>query len=308
MSVTFRATGREILELNRLQPLIFGYYAWGDSDEHQRVEEAGSGIFVAPRLGLTAKHVSKSFGKLDSQVAAFERRKTPLDPQYAIHKMKSEFATMIYQAAPPDDLVQWKVHVDWPSYDTDINALQVEPRTPGAVRVERELRYFDWQLLPPRVGKHVRIYGWPKQEIDIVGGEGELQDHIQHVELWTYHARVVEHVAPIKAHGFGEFPGFRLDREFEHGFSGGPVLYDGKLVGIFSGPDYVASLWPLALMTYPDVNDVEHAFAELFDDGTIEALDWDEVKGRVVRKPCQEALAGSHVETRCIRQHVVLNP
>ncbi len=306
MTVTFRATGKEILELRRLQPLIFGYYAWADSDEHQRVEEAGSGIFVARRIGLTAKHVSNSFGKLDSQVAAFERRRTPLDPQYAVHKMKSEFATMVYQASQADDPAQWKVHADWPSYDTDINVLQADPRTSAAERIEQEQQYFDWQLLPPRIGAHVRIYGWPKQEIEILGGEGQLQDHVQHVELWTYYARVVEHLSPMKAHGFGEFPGFRLDREFEHGFSGGPVLYDGKLVGIFSGPDYVASLWPLALVTYPDVNEIEHAFADLFDSGTINAVDWDEVKGRVVRRPCEEALSGSRVETRCIRQHVMM--
>jgi hypothetical protein len=304
--MTFRATGKEILELRRLLPLIFGYYAWAESDEDRRVEEAGSGIFVAPRLGLTAKHVSKSFGKLDSQVAAIERRMTPLDPQYMIRKLKSEFATMVYQAAPQDDLVQWKVNVDWPSYDTDINVLQVEPRTPGAEKAEREHRYFEWQLLPPRVGAHVRVYGWPKPKIDIAPGEGGLENHTQHVELWAYPARVVEYISPIKAHGFGEFPGFRLDREFEHGFSGGPVLYDGRLVGIFSGPDYVASLWPLALMTYPDVNDVEHAIAKLLDSGVIQAADWNSVKGCVVRKACEEALADSDVDVRCARQHVVL--
>jgi hypothetical protein len=135
---------------------------------------------------------------------------------------------MVYQAAPADQLVHWKVHVDWPSHHTDINVLQVE------------------------------------------------------------------------------FPGFRLDREFEHGFSGEPVPYDGRLVGIFSGPDYVASLWPLALMTYLDLDEEEHAFEQLFDNGTIQAQDWMEVKGRVVRKSCENALVASSVESRCLRQHVVL--
>jgi hypothetical protein len=97
-----------------------------------------------------------------------------------------------------------------------------------------------------------------------------------------------------------------LDRDLPHGMSGGPVLQNGRLVGIFSGPDYVASLWPLAFMTYPDKQEVEHSFARNFDSGKIRACDWSEVKGRPERVPCEAALSGSLIEGRSAKQHAVL--
>ena len=134
MSVIFRATGRQILEMQRIARLAFGHYAWWDSDGEQKIEEAGSGILIAPGLGLTAKHVTKSFFKLDPQYDALQRRSSPLDPQYRVIKRKSEFASLVYQAPHDGGEMNWKAEVTWPSPDTDITSMVLDPRSDAAIR------------------------------------------------------------------------------------------------------------------------------------------------------------------------------
>lgn len=298
----FVATGEDILMANRMKPLVFGYYAWGETEEKHRVWEAGSGVIVAPGLGLSAKHVSKGFQKLDPQFDAIERRRSPLDAQYQTIRVRTEYATLVYQMPLGEEYVRWLPVVDWGSHDTDIDSIVLVPETDAAKRVAPTLRYFPWQLLPPPIGSLVRVYGWPDQHIEIDGTNHELT-----LELHAQRARVTETIYPMLAHGFGEFPAFRLHQEYAHGFSGGPVLYNGKLVGIFSGPDLVACLWPLALHTYEDTTGHVFSFEAHFDSKLVDAVDWDEVKGRVRRAPCDEALAGTRVESRCTKQHVVID-
>ena len=302
----FRATGRQILEMNAVVSLVYGHYAWADLEGEQKIEEAGSGILIASGLGLTAKHVTKSFLKLDPRYEAFMRRSSVLDEQYRIIKRKPEFGGLVYQGPNEGREMKWKPEVTWPSHDTDITCMVLEPRSEAAVRVGSALPFFDWQLLPPRVGTVVTIYGWPMQEINVSARNDRLEIHDLAVELRVESAYVTEYCPVMKEHGFREFPGYVLDRELPHGFSGGPVMQNGRLVGIFSGPDYVASLWPLGLMTYPDKDDVNRSFAEHFDSVEIRARDWNEVKGRPERVPCEEALSGSGQEHRCRKQHVVL--
>jgi hypothetical protein len=306
MSTIFRATGRQILEMKRVARVVYGHYAWADMDGEQKVDEAGSGILVAPGLGLTAKHVTKSYFKLDPQYEALNRRSSPLDPQYRVIKRKSEFACLAYQAPYDGGEMNWMPEVTWPSHDTDITCMVLEPRSDAAVRLAPALTFFDWDLLPPKVGSVVTAYGWPGQDININGSEDNREIHDIAVELRVESAYVTECCPVMKEHGLREFPGVVLDRELPHGLSGGPVLQNGRLVGIFSGPDYVACLWPLALMTYPDKQDVEHAFADHFDRGEIRAWDWSEVKGRPERLPCADALVASAVESRCTKHHAVL--
>jgi hypothetical protein len=306
MGVIFRATGRQILEMNKIQRFVYGHYAWADMDGEQKVEEAGSGILVARGLGLTAKHVTKSFFKLDPQYDALHRRSSPLDPQYRVINRQSEYGTRVYQAPYEGDEVTWMPDMTSPSHDTDITCMVLEPRSDAAIRLVPTLKFFDWELLPPKVGSVVTAYGWPEQHINITGLDDEREIHDLAVELRVESAYVTECCPVMKEHGLREFPGFVLDRDLPHGMSGGPVMQNGRLVGIFSGPNYVASLWPLSLMTYRDRQKVEHSFADRFDRGEIGAWDWAEVKGRTERLPCDEALSGSALDTRCLKQHAVL--
>ncbi len=113
----------------------------------------------------------------------------------------------------------------------------------------------------------------------------------------------VKSISPVTRDcGSWKFPGFTLDREFEFGMSGAAVFYDDALVGIFSGPDYVASLWPLAVHHYIDREKNQHAMAELFESGAIRVRDWAAVNGKVGRVSCSET--GN--EEPCSKEHIVL--
>lgn len=265
------------------------------------------GVFIAPRIALTARHVSDSFRRLDSQTDALNRRKSPLDSQYRTILAKSEYAALVYQVTgnahlpPAERQIVWKVNMNWPSHDTDIAILNLEPRSPAAEVTEREQNYFDWYLKPPPPGAIVRVYGFPNANLTVDGVDHEID-----VNLEVAVAKVVNHFYPIHDHGMAAFPVFELHRELEHGFSGGPVVWNDKLVGIFSGPAFVTPLWPTALLTYPEASsESEQPFCDHFESGLINALDWHEVRGRVARVPCVEAIAGTQHKP-CLKMHAVL--
>jgi len=303
---------------------VFGYYAWRNEWQGVTVDLAGSGIFVAPGIGLSAKHVSKSFEKLDDGVEAIQRRSSILADQYAIQPAVTQYSSLVYQAStvrmPSEaDSLFWRVMVDWYSPDTDITVLQMEPVSPASRRAAQDgMAFMEWQLLPPGCGSEVDVFGFPHVKIRV-----DPDVHVQDIRLISHTVRVVETFDVLQTHGFTSFPGFQVDRDLEHGFSGGPVFYHGRLIGIFSGPNYVSSLWPLVIHEYPPREDnldidVTNAgsirkplrmrrLSELFESGIIQAIDFGEVRPRVRRVPCEEALGNSRIQSRCNAKHVILN-
>lgn len=292
----FRATAEELLELNRVRSLLFGIYAWEDKQEEPyRVQEAGSGILIAQEHGLTARHVMEAFTKFDPQFegrrrgtrGVFARRGKPDDI------LRTAISTAVYQENEGTELVQWWPRVSWQSETTDISVLVMKPETAAAERRATNLKYLEWQLMPPHIGARVRVYGWPLPQIDIRTGV-----HDAHVQLWMRPAIVTEHARVLRAHGFHEFPGYVLNTSLPPAMSGGAVLHNGRLSGIFTGPDYVSALWPLALMRYLLNEDLFISFAEHFDHRVITAIDWDSVKGRAQLRECERV--------DCLRKHAML--
>ena len=298
----------------RLAPLVFGHYAWIEG-ETRVIKNAGSGIFVAPRFGLSARHVSRSYEHLDDQFDALRRRMTIFDSKYKHRLVEgTKFSTQVYQLDPGYDRPGMAngplmypspngsdstVDVDLSSPDTDITTFRTQPISPGTLVNEKFQRFFEWRMQPPPVGAQVRIFGLPAR---IIMNHGDRHT----VGFWVKGdvATVVD-VSPVARDcGQCSFPGFTLDTEFDFGMSGSPVFYDDALVGIFSGTKYVASLWPLALHTYIDSKEdrTERRMADLFDSGHIRARDWSEVKGNVERVPCSE----TGIEYPCSKEHVVL--
>ena len=298
----------------RLAPLVFGHYAWIEG-EIAVAQRAGTGIFVAPRLGLSARHVSRSYEQLDDQFDAIRRRMTVFDSKYAHRLVEgTKFSTQVYQLEPGYDRPEMgggplmypspnsadsTVDVDLSSPDTDIATLRTHPVSAGAAENEKRQQFFEWQMMPPPVGSQVLIFGLPGK---LIMNHGDRHT----VGFWVKGdvARVVSQSPVARDCGQCSFPGFTLDQEFDFGMSGAAVFYNDALVGIFCGRKYVASLWPLALHTYIDSKEdrTRGPMADLFDSGQIHVRDWLDIKGRVERVPCVE----TGLEDPCSKEHVVL--
>jgi hypothetical protein len=325
LTMIYRATARQIKLNNSVMPVAFGHYAWLREWENEKAEvkEAGSGIFAAPGIGLGARHVSRGFAKLDDRIEAAQRRMTILADQYAPRPVVTQYAGLLYQAPtvrmPTEaDISYWGAFVDWASPDTDITVLQAEPISAASQKAaDKGMAFIEWQFLSPDRGSQVDVFGFPNAKITVDSGV-----HVQNIEFRSETVRVVENFAVLQSHGFTQFPGFQVDRELDHGFSGGPVFYHDRLVGLFSGPNYVSTLWPLLIHKYPHREDnpdidllnagsiaktpIMRRFVDLFTNGSIRAVDFEAVNGRVRRVPCEEALAASKIESRCEKSHVVL--
>ena len=286
-------TRAEIIERNKLSryaTVSTGMYAWTHG-EPGKCDQAGSGVFVAPGLVLTAKHVVNGMGTLD--------------PKWKATKHETEdfsgvtFDIRLYQAPRFAEPVLWYAKGDIVrSRDTDIAILTVEPdpdypATLWAAKHALPPACVPWRLEPPPVGAKVELYGWPKPEIV---NEGEA--HRGPVK-WVEQSGVVTHVFDsMRDHFYINFPGFRIDRPVDRAFSGGPVFYDGALVGITSistetdpnqpeiiGDTYIASLWPLMLRDFTYQGRTV-TFDDLFDEGIVQVLDYADFRGKVVRTTC----------------------
>lgn len=291
-------TPEEQERLSRIATVTCGLYAWLPGEAHP-VQHAGSGVLIAPGLAMTAKHVTEDMERLDRRYDPARPRGTGFMPEYG---------TMLYQVPRFGQEPRWATTINWLSRDTDITVMRVVPDSNCAVAVENTIlprAYYDWILCPPPVGARVQLYGFP---LPAIANEGN--QHRGAIQFVEQDGIVEEVFEPIRTHGMLEFPCYRLSKPVDHAFSGGPVFYDGALVGIVSaGATYdnrawVASLWPLALLTMQEAG-TTRAMTDLFDDGTIRVRDWPALRGSIVRLGCDEALAGAGITARCDHTHPV---
>lgn len=287
-------TRAELVEhdkLSRYATITTGMYGWVHG-QPAKCDQAGSGVFVAPGLVLTAKHVVNGMGTLD--------------PKWNAAKHETEdfsgvsFGIRLYQAPRFDEPVLWYAKGDIVrSRDTDIAILKVEPdpdypATLWAAKHALPPAFVPWRLEPPPVGAEVELYGWPKPEITNTG-----EVHTGPVKWVEQHGTVTHVFDSMRDHFYINFPSFRIERPVEGAFSGGPVFYKGALVGITSismetdpnqpdlvGDTYIASLWPLLLREF-EYQGEKVTLGELFDEGVIDATDYADFRGKVVRTPCE---------------------
>lgn len=278
-------------DLSRAATVTFGMYAWLEDVAHE-ITNAGSGILVTPSLALTAAHVPNDMMSLDPRVSVRLRR-----PE---ERLELAYSTRLYQVPRFGKEVAWAVTETWCSTETDLALMAIVPDSPLAATLSTEVlprAVFEWRLEPPPVGAVVDLFGFPKAALS-----NEATRHQGQVQ-WVQQTGVVTDIfEPFRTHGHLEFPCFRVDRPVDNGFSGGPVFYDGALVGITSvsldvgsgdsslRDTYVAALWPLAI-TKIYQNGALREVAELFDDQTIRVRDWPQMKGRIERRTCDICLA-----------------
>jgi len=260
--------------IERAVPLTFGVFATiGDGDYQTR--EGGSGIFVAPFLAITARHVTDDLYRLAGCDA----------PR---HLHQSQHAGHLFQVLDPlnptmSSHALWRVNRSWTSPHTDISLLQVSAEDEVARTLQSKMpTFFEWRLWAPPIGATVWAIGHPRQSVTPAG---------KSVDIGTWFTLQKLPVTGVYPHGRDRgmlnFPCFEVEGQVDPGFSGGPVFYQGKLCGIvssgssFDERSYIALLWPLALMDYSNELNQKTRFGDLLDRRIIVSDCWKELKPRI---------------------------
>lgn len=257
--------------LNQTQRLACGLLF--ETPERQ-THGGGSAMFIAPRLALTARHVTDEGFKLGDQ-----RRPVRVGEAKAKHGIR------LFQQSnnrdPPHGL--WSADYFWRTTLTDISLLSVSesPCSPDPT-LPMPTDFLPWRVLPPPVGERVRLLGYP------------LSEWAYDDDCFTFKARrtpceatITANYSPYRDLGMYDFPCFEIAIKVDHGFSGGGVLWEGNLCGIVSGDSFgdralVAALWPLCMMDLrPRAVNSHSGMADLLDAGFIRSDDWLEARARM---------------------------
>jgi hypothetical protein len=201
----------------------------------------------------------------------------------------------------PKKAANWGVTRCWETPATDVCVLEAAPdNAAGHAMLTRSNGVFvEWSLLPPPVGAQVAMVGVPSTTVSIRDEGWSLnQPHL----LQT---GAVSAVCDIRHdRGMYTFPGFLVDQEIDHGASGGPVFWNGRLCGLVSGglggQTYVASLWPLCLMEieYPNLGSLNRrdSIANWLRRGLVVSPDWPRIEKLISKRVDDTGVEYAHIE------------
>jgi hypothetical protein len=275
--------------LDRAGKLTFGILATNGEPPEMQVRVGGSGIFISPFLGITARHVSRDFYALDASG----------DPGFHDGMRQAAHAPALFQVLEPGNPASpkalWHGGRSWNFLHTDMCLFQVsaEDATSDLIQYTWPTRFYELALIPPPVGTIVHALGYPGAEVAVRGAALHIDAKIEFRE-----GVVTDIYSPYRDRSMLNFPCFAIQIAAGGGFSGGPVFWRDKLCGIVSAalqtdsaPDdgeppitYAASLWPL-LTTNVDLGlGKSEVIVEYLDRGTLRSSDWPHLRGRVVRK------------------------
>lgn len=275
----------EEIVLDRALGLIFGLAAQAENpDGSRRGRSGGSGIFVAPYLAVTARHVVRDFWRINE-----------LRPRDRPGYFETPHGAFGFQVNPKTrDHGLWVVDRGWEPTWTDISMLQLSPELNGfpTGRPPTNSGHFPWSLLPPPIGAQVTMVGYPKSQVEFIGASVSVD-----FTCVVQRGRVTANYPRQREQGMLNFPCFEIDAPVDGGFSGGPVFYDGQLCGLVSASmdtTYAAALWPLCLLDYEYTGiGGSTTVGALLDDGVIQASDWSKVKPCISKQvdDCGKSLA-----------------
>lgn len=272
----YRHEGQRLID--RVAPLTFAIFASRSLESGQVTRDGGSGVFIAPFMAITAKHVAEDLLRLD------DRTTVPKRPFVTQH------AAGLFQTLDPrtegGDKALWHVDRSWTSNSSDLILLQVsaESERADSLQYKMPVRPLPWRLLPPPVGATVHAFGFPGSTVRTDGEQLGIDAHftLQELEVGTPYPNG-------RDRGMLHFPCFEVRGSLAPGFSGGPVVYEGHLCGIvtsgssFDERSYVASLWPLCLMEFDNELSMKTTFGDLLDRRVIDSSDWSNVKPRIAK-------------------------
>src|SRR6266568_2648065 len=260
-------------------PLLFGIYGHAIGEKGEiNIKVGGSGVFIAPFLAITARHVSRELLKFD-----YRAERPPKGT------FEAQFGSSIFQLHEPFGgkpvHAVWKVDRSWDSRFTDISLMQVSADSGLALQFQKEMprTFLEWRFLPPHLGGKVTLLGFPQTSITQLNDEFRIDTNFILQE-----AAIVDVHYPWRDRGMLNFPCYELNMPVDHGFSGGPAFFDGRLCGIvasgtsYDNRSYITALWPLALMEYDYAGlGGKTTFRDLVDRGAIKSIDWPEIRSRI---------------------------
>jgi hypothetical protein len=239
----------------------------------------GSGVFVAPGIAITARHVIEDLYRTDPERADDLRARAPGVVHMPHNCALFQMTDTGKDKAPA---ATWSVTGTWHGRFADLALVEAVPDNQFGHEMRESMQqqlFPEWSLLPPPVGAQVVMFGVPDASL-VISDTG-----------WNFRAPytslssvVLEAFNSRHDRGFFDFPGFFVKGGIGYGFSGGPVFWNGRLCGVASGvlfdKTYVASLWPFGLMEIKKLRSVER-LANWFDERRIHAPDWPEIKNRI---------------------------
>jgi len=238
----------------------------------------GSGAFVAPGIAITARHVVRDLFRTDPWRADDLLARAP-----GLIQMPHNLALLQMTDASRDSApaATWAVTNTWDGLFADLALVEAVPdnKFGHSMRESMQGYFLEWSLLPPPKGTKVVMFGVPDASLVISDTEWNFRGPFSSLStevLDVFHLR--------HDRGLYAFPGFLVKGEVGHGFSGGPVLWNGRLCGVVSGGlgenTYVASLWLFGLMDIKKAGSSEQ-LADWFDARRIPACDWLNVRTRI---------------------------
>jgi hypothetical protein len=271
--------------ITRSESLVFGIFAHGDDEEGTIVTRvAGSGMFVAPCYGLTARHVVQDLLRLNPGRADDLTRR---NSGYVLLPHWFSLFQIPNSGTHDGPSAVWGVTRTWDPGLGDLCLLEAADGPEATSHLnDMRCRFPEWSLLQPPVGSVVEIVGFPGGAATL--GTKGARFSFRHDVL---RATVREIYEQYRDRGMYSFPCFAVDKGVDHGISGSPVFWNGRLCGVVSGgttgdvdATYVASLWPLCQMEieFPNLGALnrKESIGDWFDRGLLDAADWQHVKRR----------------------------
>lgn len=270
--------------LERVAPLTFGIGATIGEPPRMQVMAAGSGVFVAPFLAITARHVSRALFDLEGGDPGLT------NADAIRNSLHAPFMFQILQPArQPSPNALWHVDHSRDFLHTDLCLMQVSAENGDALAIQYTwpTRFLDLELIPPGVGEAVQAFGYPCHAVRTDGTQLFIDAPA------TFSEGTVRAVhSPFRDRVMLNFPVFEVEMWADKGFSGGPVFHQGKLCGlVVAGLDsdepgehvtYVASLWPLLRANVDFGLGKSFLIQDLLRRGVLSASGWSDLAARVV--------------------------
>jgi hypothetical protein len=246
----------------------------------------GSGVFVAERLIMTAKHVVQGYWQLygnPNVVLERQGKKLADFEMFAVQALGNSAATALW-AARKVALCPY----------SDLALISVEP-VDELAKTQQTLKTPILSILPPARGEKIAAFGY--------ASTSTITEEGQQVKFGlnpsTSKGVVREVYLEVRDSTLLSFPSIELETHFIGGMSGGPIFNEsGELCGLIcSGYDdapvaYGVALWPITGILIDHkvpgaISPGPYTILELAKAGLMNVRDWQYVEANV--EPCVDA-------------------